>query len=171
MSAGGASGNASKSKSSSHSKTELSSLAKTQEEILKERNQDYQEYYLPEFKDFYSSLDPDSESGQAQMGLNAKQVNASFDAAQKHTDQTMARQNISGSGAHLATIAANNRARSSALASAYANQMAASTANKGNALAQFAQLMPQTTTAAPTIGESSGKSSGWSAGGSGEFKL
>lgn len=166
MSAGSASGNMSKNKSSASSKNELSSLAKTQEEILKERNQDYQEYYLPEFKDFYSSLDPDSDPGQAQMGLNAKQVNASFDAAQKQTYQAMARQNITGSGAHLATIAANNRARSSALASAYANQMAASTANKGNALAQFAQLMPQTTTAAPTVGESSSSSSGYGWGAS-----
>jgi hypothetical protein len=157
MSAGSASGNMSKNKSSAYSKNELSSLAKTQEEILKERNQDYLEYYLPEFKDFYSSLDPDSEAGQAQMGLNANQVNASFDAAQKQTDQAMARQNITGSGAHLATIAANNRARSSALASAYANQMAASTQNKGNALAQLGQLVPSPTTAAPVLDNSSSK--------------
>lgn len=157
-----ASGNYSQNKSSSsaQSVTRLSSLAETQEAILKERNQDYREYYLPEFKDFYNSLDPDSAAGQAQMGLNAQQVNASFDSAQKQTNQMAAQQGITESGAKLALIAANNRARSSALANAYANRMAESTANKGNALAQFAQLMPQTTTAAPTVGESSSHSSG-----------
>lgn len=174
MSQGSASGNYSQNKSSSsaQSATELSSLAKTQEAILKERNQDYREYYLPEFKDFYNSLDPDSAAGQAQMGLNAQQVNASFDSAQKQTKQAAAQQGITESGARLALIAANNRARSSAIANAYANQMAQSTANKGNALAQFAQLMPQTTTAAPTVGNSSSHSSstGIGAGGSFAFK-
>lgn len=142
---------------SSKSSSAQSSLANTQEAILKNREEIFQNYYLPEFKDFYSSLDPDSEAGQAQMGLNAQQVNASYDAAQKQTDQAMARQNITGSGAHLATIAANNRARSSALASAYANQMAASTQNKGNALAQLGQLVPSPTTAAPVLDNSSSK--------------
>jgi hypothetical protein len=161
-----ASGNASSNQSSAYSSTKLSSLAKTQEAILKERNQDYREYYLPEFKDFYSSLDPDSAAGQAQLGLNAQQVNASFDAAQKQTNQQIAQQNLNGSGAGMALMAANNRARSSALANAYAGRMAESTANKGNALAQLAQLMPQTTTAAPTVGTSSSSSSGWGFGAS-----
>lgn len=164
MSAG--SGNVSKNKSSASSTTELSSLAKTQEQILQERDQVFQDYYLPEFKDFYSSLNPDSAAGSAQMGLNAQQVNASFDAAQKQTKQAMAQQGIAGSGVNLALLAANNRARSSALANAYANQMAQSSANKGSALAQLGQLMPQTTTAAPTVGESSSSSSGWGAGAS-----
>jgi hypothetical protein len=97
-----ASGNASSNQSSAYSSTKLSSLAKTQEAILKERNQDYREYYLPEFKDFYSSLDPDSAAGQAQLGLNAQQVNASFDAAQKQTNQQIAQQNLNGSGAGMA---------------------------------------------------------------------
>lgn len=161
-----ASGNYSQNKSSSsaYSTTKLSSLAKTQEAMVKERNQDYREYYLPEFKDFYSSLDPDSEAGQAQMGLAANEINASFDAAQKQTNQLINQQNLDGSGAGLALIAANNRAKSSALATAYANRMAETTANKGNALAQLAQLMPQTTTAAPTVGESSSHSSGFGMG-------
>jgi hypothetical protein len=161
MSSGSASGGANASNSSSS--TKLSSLAKTQEAILKERNQDYRAYYLPEFKDFYSSLDPDSSAGQAQLGLNAQQVNASFDAAQKQTNQQIAQQNLDGSGAGLALIAANDRARSSALAKAYAGRMAESTASKGNALAQFAQLMPQTTTAAPTVGSSTSSSWGFNA--------
>lgn len=139
----------------SKSSSRQSSLADTQEEILKNREEIFQSYYLPEFKDFYTSLTPDSSAGKAQMGLNAQQINASFDAAQKQTDQAMAQQGISGSGANLAMIAANNRARSSALANAYAQQMAASTANKGNALAQLGNMMPSPTTAAPVLDSSS----------------
>ncbi len=166
-----ASGNYSQNKSSSsaQSVTELSSLAKTQEAILKERNQDYREYYLPEFKDFYNSLDPDSAAGQAQMGLDAQQVNASFDSAQKQTNQMAAQQGITESGVKLALIAANNRARSSALANAYANQKAQSDEKKAEALASFGNLMPQTTTAAPTVGNSSSESSGSGFGFGGSF--
>lgn len=151
-----------KSKSTSKSQSYLSSLAETQEQILKERNTDYREYYLPEFQNYYESLDPDSSAGKAQMGLTAQQVNASFDSAQKQTDQAIARQNLGKSGAGIALTAANNRARSSALASAYANQMAQSNANKGNALSQLGQLMPQTTTAAPVLESSEGASKGTS---------
>jgi hypothetical protein len=170
---GSGQGSKSESSSKSSSTTKLSSLAKTQEAILKERNQDYREYYLPEFKDFYSSLSPDSEAGKAQMGLAANEINASFDAAQKQTNQLINQQNLDGSGAGLALIAANNRAKSSALATAYANRMAETTANKGNALAQLAQLMPQTTTGAPTVGSSFSKSSSnsISGGGGGEAHI
>jgi hypothetical protein len=171
MSQGSASGGANASKSSANSVTKLSSLAKTQEAILKERNQDFREYYLPEFRDFYGSLSPDSEAGKAQMGLTANEINSSFDAAQKQTNQSLAQRNLSGSGAGLALIAANDRARSSALAKAYASRMAETTANKGNALAQFAQLMPQTTTAAPTVGTSSSSSNSWGFDASGSFKV
>ena len=169
MASGSGSGNASSSKSSASSSTRLSSLAETQEQILKGREQDYREYYLPEFKDFYSGLDPDSEAGKAQLGLTANQINQSFNAAQKQTNQSIAQRNLGKSGAGIALIAANERARSSALANAYANQQAQITANKGNALAQFAQLMPQTTSAAPTVGESSSSSDSWGFGFSGSF--
>ena len=140
-----------KSKSTSKSESRLSSLAETQETMIGERNTDYREYYLPEFKNYFNSLEPDSDAGKAQMGLTAQQINTSFDSAQKQTDQAIARQNLGKSGAGIALTTANNRARSSALASAYANQMAQSNTNKGNALAQLGQLMPQTTTAAPVL--------------------
>lgn len=149
-------------KSKSTSTSKMSSLAETQEQMLKERNTDYREYYLPEFQNYYASLDPDSSAGKAQIGLTAQQINTSFDSAQKQTDQAIARQNLGKSGAGIALTAANNRARSSALASAYANQMAQSNTNKGNALAQFGQLMPQTTTAAPVLDEQSIKTTGYS---------
>lgn len=144
--------------------SKLSSLALTQENILKNREALFQDFFVPEMKNVISGFDPDSEAGQAQMGVNAQQVNASFDAAQKQTKQVAAQQGITGSGTHLAMIAANNRARSGALANAYANQMAQSNEKKAETLASFGNLMPQTTTAAPTVDKntSSGKSSGYS---------
>lgn len=152
--------------SNSKSKSYESELAKTHNKILIDREEEFQSYYLPEFKDLYASMTPDSEQGQAQMGLTAQQINQSFDSAQKQTDQRMAQQGITGSGAHLATIAANNRARSSALANAYASQMASSTEQKANALANFAGLMPSTTNAAPVLN----KSDSFSVGHSGYFQ-
>lgn len=160
---GGLGGSLSGSKSSSSSKSYESKLAKTQNRILEDREEDYRSYYLPEFQDLYESMTPDSEAGKAQMGLTANQINQSFDSAQKQTNQVMAQQGITGSGAHLATLAANNRARSSALANAYLNQMAKSTEQKATALANFGTLMPSTTTTAPILQKSSSDSMAFSA--------
>lgn len=143
------------SSSFSTGESKLSSLALTQENILKSRELLFQDYFVPEVKNVVSGFDPDSDAGQAQMGLNAQQVNASFGAAQKQTTQKAAQQGISGSGVNLALIAANDRARSSALANAYANQMAQSNEKKAETLASFGNLMPQTTTAAPTVDKNS----------------
>lgn len=155
---GGVGGSLSGGKSSSSSKSYESELAKTHNRVLEDREEDYRSYYLPEFKDLYESMTPDSEAGKAQMGLTANQINQSFDSAQKQTNQVMAQQGITGSGAHLATLAANNRARSSALANAYLNQMSKSTEQKATALANFGALMPSTTTAAPILQKSSSDS-------------
>ena len=140
---------------SSKSKSYQSSLANTQEEILKKREAFFQDYFIPEWKEVYEEFDPDSAASKAQMGLTAQEINTSFDSAQKQTDQMIAQRNLGKTGAGAALTAANNRAKSSALASAYANQMAGSTANKANALAQLGStLMPGTTTAAPMQDES-----------------
>jgi hypothetical protein len=137
------------------SSSRQSSLANTQEAILKEREKFFQSYYLPEFKELYSSMTPDSEAGKAQMGLAANQINQSFDATQKQTDQMLAQRNLADSGAGAALTAQNNRAKASALANAYATQMANSTQQKATALANLGgTLMPSATTAAPTLSES-----------------
>lgn len=164
---GGASGSFSQSKSNTQSYQ--SSLANTQEAMLKERNQFFKSFYLPEYQDLYESMDMNSDAGQAQMGMTADQINQSFDAAQKKTDQMIAQRNLGKTGAGAALTAANNRAKSSALASAYANQMASSNTQKADALVKLGALMPQTTTAAPIL--STGKSSSISVGASGNFSL
>ena len=142
------------------SKSYQSSLANTQEGIVKRRDEIFESYYLPEFQDFYKSLSPDSDAGKAQMGLTANQIDASFKSAQDQTNQSLAQRNITDTGVGMALTAANNRARSSALAQAYANQMANSNAQKGTALANFATMLPAPTQAAPVLSESSGTSSG-----------
>jgi hypothetical protein len=131
------------------SETKDTALSKAQTDILKSREDIFQNFYLPEFKNYYNSISPDSEAGKAQMGLTANQINASFDSAQKQSEQSMAQRNISDSGAGAAITAANNRARSSALANAYASMQATADEKKANALANFGSMMPSPTTAAP----------------------
>lgn len=152
------------SKSSSRTYVFETELSKTQSDVLKKHEELFQSYYLPEFKDLYESMTPDSEAGKAQMGLVANQINQSFDSSQKQTNQAMAQHGITGSGAHLATLASNNRARSSALANAYAQQMANSTANKASALANLGSMMPQTTTAAPVVTSNASQATSWNFG-------
>jgi hypothetical protein len=141
--------------SSSHSSgggiTIESSLAKTQSKILKNREQLFQDWYLPTFQTVMDEFNPNSASGKAAMNLTAQGINSSFDSAQKQTMQSLAQQNLLGSGASAALTAANQRDRASALANAYANQMANSTANKAQMLNSMATLMPSTSTAAPTL--------------------
>ena len=143
---------------SSKSKSYQSSLANTQEGILQTREKFFQDYFVPEFKEAYSALDPDSSAGQAKMGLTANEINTSFDAAQKQTNQVLAQRNMGNTGAGAALTAANNRARSSALAQAYATNAAESAEKKVSALNTLSTMMPQTTTAAPVLENS--KSSG-----------
>lgn len=137
--------------SQSNSQSSQSSLANTQESAVQNRENYLYNVLLPEYQSFYEGLDADSESGKAQLGLTANGINASYDAAQKQTNQSLAQRNLSGTGAGLALTAANNRARSGALANAYANMRANSSQQKGSTLANLQGLAAQTTTAAPTL--------------------
>lgn len=142
------------------SDTRESALTRTQSSILKDREQVFKNWYLPEAKGILSNFDPQSASGKAAMGLTSKEINSSFASAQKQTTQALAQQNLLGSGAGAALTAQNNRARASALADAYANQMASSNEKKANFLSNMATLMPSTTQAAPTLSSSSSISIG-----------
>lgn len=146
--------------------TSESALMKQQTEILKSREQLFQNWYLPEIKSTIDEFDPQSAGSKSMMNQTAKEINSSFDAAQKQTSQTLAQQNLLGSGAGMALTAANDRARASALADAYANQMATSAEKKANLLSNMATLMPSTTNAAPTLSSSTGSSNTrqWSVG-------
>ena len=151
---------------SSMSSTTESSLLKEQAKILRSRQQDYENWYLPEIKKTLEEFDPRSASGKAQMNLNAQEINNSFNSAQKQTNQMLAQQNLLGSGAGTALTAANNRAKASALADAYTSQMASASERRGNLLSNMATLMPSTTNAAPTLSSSSssGTTRSWGVG-------
>lgn len=164
-------GSGSGSKSSSYASSSMSSLAKTQEQILKTREQFFQDYFIPQFKEVYNSYNPESSASKAQMGLTANQINSSFDSAQKQTNQVLAQRNMLDTGAEMALTAQNNRARSSALANAYANQMATSNDKRATMLANLQTLMPNTTNAAPILSQSSSNSSSWGFSGNGSVQL
>jgi hypothetical protein len=169
------SGNASKSESFSQafSASAMSGLANTQNKVLKQREKLFQDYFMPEFQEVYEAYDPDSEAGKAEMGLLANQINNTFDSVQKQTTQKLAQQDLLGSGAGTALTAQNDRAKASALAAAYAQQIAKSNTAKSSMLANLAALMPQTTTAAPVISQSMSQSTSesLSGGGGGGIKI
>ena len=115
----------------------------------------FQKWYMPEIKNTLESFSPDSQAGSAAVNLNAKGINQSFDATEKQTNQMLSRQNLQGTGAGLALIAGNQRARASALADAYAKSMATSNQNKAQMLSNMGTLMPSTTTSTPILTQSS----------------
>jgi hypothetical protein len=139
----------------SSSSSKESPLTKTQNKILQKRESLFESWYLPEVKETMAQFNPDSKSGAAAFNLNAKQINSSFDSEQKQTGQMLAQQNLLGSGAGAALTARGNRARASALADAYNNQMATSNSNKASLLSTMSTLMPSTSTAAPILNSSS----------------
>lgn len=133
----------------SEQSSEMTPLANTQHKIVKNREELFQDFFLPEFKSIYESISPDSSAGKAEMNLTASEINSSFDAAQKQTGQMLAQRNLSDSGAGVALAARNQRARSSALASAYADRAAKAEDKKISTLAMLGNFLPSATQAAP----------------------
>lgn len=148
------------SESNQSSRTYEGSLAKEQGKVLKAREQLFQSWYAPKMDEVYNSFDLNTASSKAAFGQTTKEINNSFNSAQKQAHQTLAQRNMLNTGAGMAITSANQRARASALADAYANQMASSQDKKANFLSNMATVMPTTTTAAPTL--SSSNASAWS---------
>jgi hypothetical protein len=152
----------------SSSKTSESALSKTQNRILNERNQLFNDEFWPELMGSIESMNPNIEAGKAEMQLQADAINKSFGATDRQINQNIAQQGLSGSpsGVQAAMKAASERARSSALAQAYYNSLANADAKKANLLQIGASMMPQPTTAAPlhqtsfSFGQNQSKSSG-----------
>ena len=144
------------SKQKNTSTTRQSSLTDFQEQVVKSRENIYQTYFMPMFKNLYGEMAPDSSAGAAQMAKTAGEINRSYDSAQRQTQQQLAQRNLAGTGAGMALEAANNRARSGALSQAYTERMASSTSDRGNALSMLAGTMNQPTTATPMVSDSKG---------------
>lgn len=140
----------SSSQQTSQSGTSESRLSQLQGDILQNRENQYNQYYFPELQKAMQEQSAGGDAFNASMNQQAGQINAAYDAAQKNTVQSLAQQGLAGNknGVEAALTAANNRARSSSLAQAYANQLAQTQANKNNLLALMGQSMPNTTNSA-----------------------
>ena len=167
-----------KSSSNSFSQTLESGLSQEQLKILQQRQQQYNDYFLPQLVQGLESTNPGSEIFTQQMGNNAQQVNAAFNSSQVATNQILAQHNLAGgvNGASAAALKAQNeRARASALANAYSSQLQNANADRQRFLQLGLGMSPQTTTAAPfhqestSESESVSKNSGWSAQGSATY--
>lgn len=142
--------NQSVSQGSSSSSTLDSDLSNEQLEILQNRENQYQEWFFPELKKAVANADMNSEEGKALMGQQAQAINSSFDASARQIKQNLAQQGLLGSkgGVQASLDAQNQRAKTSALSAAYANQLGQMGTQKANLLGLGAGLMTTPTTSA-----------------------
>ena len=147
----------------SESRTKESALSLAQTEILRSRQAEFENWFLPELKSEIAATDVNSQQGQAKLALMGNNINTAFNTAQKQTNQNLAQQGLLGTGGGVAAAlqAKNNRARSSALAQAYYNTLGDSQSAKQNLLQIGASLMPSTTTSAQYHQSSSSSGSSW----------
>jgi len=138
------------SQNTSESGTRASELSNEQLGILQERRQMANNYFFPELQQSIAENTEGTKQFNAGVAQQANAINTSYDAAQKATEQSLAQQGLKGSrtGVEAALTAANNRARSSALAQAYYNQLSQAQQNKMNLLNTMGAMMPQTTNSA-----------------------
>ena len=138
------------SQNTSESGTRASELSNEQLGILQERRQMANGYFFPELQKSIAENTEGTKQFNAGVAQQANAINTSYDAAQKATEQSLAQQGLKGSrtGVEAALTAANNRARSSALAQAYYNQLSQAQQNKMNLLNTMGAMMPQTTNSA-----------------------
>ena len=162
------SSNSSSSQNTSQSSTSASELSKEQLGILQNREEQYNQYFFPEMQNAIAENTAGSKEFNANMDSQAATVNASYDAAQKATEQTLAQQGLSGdaNGVNAALKAANNRARSSSLAQAYYNSLNTANNNKTTLLGTLSGLMTTPTNSAEYYSNSSSQGTSQSQGSS-----
>ncbi len=150
--------------SNAFSETRASELSNEQLGILQERRQMANNYFFPELQQSIAENTAGTKQFDAGVAQQASAINTSYDAAQKATEQSLAQQGLKGSrtGVEAAMTAANNRARSSALAQAYYNQLSQAQQNKMNLLNTMGAFMPQTTNSAEYYSSSASQSAGQS---------
>ena len=146
--------------------TYSSELSQKQLKILQQREKQYQDFFFPELKNMLAENSAGSAQFNAQVGSNAEQVNAAFDANKSKIQQNLAQQGMLGqaNGVQAALTQANERARASALANAYAEQLNAANSNKMNALQLGLAASPTPTTSAEYYQTNSSKTKNSSSG-------
>lgn len=142
--------NTSASQQTSQSGTRASELSNEQLGILQERRDMANNFFFPELQNAIKENTAGTKQFDAAMAQQAGAINTQYNAAQKATEQSLSQMGLKGSstGVEAALTAANNRARSSALAQAYYNQLAQAQTNKQNLLNTMGAMMPQTTNSA-----------------------
>lgn len=146
----GAGKSGSSSNSYSSSNTSESALSKKQLSILNTRESQYQSTFFPEIVSGIQENSVGSETFNAGMQQRAGQVNSAFNASDRKTTQNLAQQGLLGqsSGVQAAISASSNRARSSALAQSYYDQLTSANQNKYNFLTLGTAMSPTATTSA-----------------------
>lgn len=149
----------------SNSNTFSSAISQQQLAILKQREQQYQSYFFPEIVNGIKENSVGSSTFNAGVETNANAVNSAFDSSMKSTNQSLAQQGLGGSGVGAALKAANERSRSSSLASAYMQQLSNANTNKVNYLQVAAAMSPTPTSdvayQTTASSKSNGSSNGW----------
>lgn len=137
-------------KSSSHSSTSESALSQEQLKILRTREQQYNDWFFPELKKATAETDLNSSVGAARFSQMTGDINKSFASSEKQLTQGLSQQGMLGgpSGVQAALRAKNQRARASALATAYYDTLQDQQGKKANLLQLGASMMPTPTTSA-----------------------
>ncbi len=130
--------------------TYASELSREQLGILQRREAQYQKYFFPALQAGIAENTAGSQAFNTKLGRTVGQINTAYDANQAKIKQQLAQQNLLGSsgGVQAALQQANERSRASALANAYADQLAAADASKTNYLQVAAAMSPTPTSSA-----------------------
>lgn len=165
---GGASGqgsfNSSSGSQSSFSQTTETQLSKEQAAILKQREEQYQQYFFPELVKNLQDVSKETALTPT-LQSNVQAVNQQAGSAKVQFTQDMAKRGLSGSGTEAQGLAALSNSKSNLLANAYYQAQQANQAQKSNALQLALAASPTPTTASPlgqiSYGQGSQSSSGW----------
>lgn len=162
------SGGGGKSTTYNAANTYESPLSRAQLEILKLRQQQYQQYFFPEIVKGVQQNSAGTQEFSNQLAANTAQVNAAFDQNRGKIRQNLAQQGMlgQGNGVQAALNQANERARSSALASAYSQQLASADSSRQQYLSLAAGMSPTATTSADYLQSQKAQSGSWNVSGS-----
>lgn len=166
---GSSGGSSSKARTYSVSNTTETPLSQQQLEILKQRQAEFNAIYSPAIKQgLLQNTQGTTENKQKvseMMSENSQQVNTAFADSLANTRQNLAQANMSGNSGVAATLnAKNERARASALSTAYANVKTDTEANKQKYLEMGLSMSPTATQAAPTGAEQYSGSASFASG-------
>ncbi|WP_277201293.1 hypothetical protein [Victivallis vadensis] len=154
--------NSSNQSSWSQSSTYETALSKEQAAILKQREEQYQQYFFPELVKNLQEVSKETALTPT-LQSNVQAVNQQAGSAKVQFTQDMAKRGLSGSGTETQGLAALSNSKSNLLANAYYQAQQANQAQKNNALQLALAASPTPTTAAPLgqTTQSSGSGSGF----------